>query len=66
MRIDGMPKPGYRSVTLSEEVVNMLDEFYEKYRKELRRQGIFSKQQFIFFAVRKYVEDLEKGEARKA
>ncbi|MEM4177129.1 MAG: hypothetical protein QXS29_06165 [Nitrososphaeria archaeon] len=55
-----MPKPGYRSITLSEEVINMLDEVYEKYKKVLRRQGIFSKQQFIFFAVRKYVEDLEK------
>jgi len=55
-----MPKPGYRSLTLSEDVVNMLDELYEKYRKVLRRQGIFSKQQFIFFACRKYVEDLEK------
>jgi len=56
-----MPRPDQRSITVSKDVAEMLDEFYEKYRKELRRQGIFSKQQFIFFAVRKYVEDLEKG-----
>jgi c-di-AMP phosphodiesterase-like protein len=55
-----MPRPGQRSITVSKEVAEMLDEFYEKYRKVLRRQGIFSKQQFIFFACRKYVEDLEK------
>jgi hypothetical protein len=55
-----MPRPDQRSITVSKDVAEILDELYEKYRKVLRRQGIFSKQQFIFFACRKYVEDLEK------
>jgi len=59
-----MPRPDQRSITVSKDIAEMLDEFYEKYRKVLRRQGIFSKQQFIFFAVKKYVDDLEKELAK--
>ncbi len=60
-----MPRPDQKTITVSKDIAEMLDELYEKYRKELRRQGIFSKQQFIFFAVRKYVEDLEKEGQKK-
>ncbi|MEM3403779.1 MAG: hypothetical protein QXJ17_04525 [Nitrososphaeria archaeon] len=55
-----MPRPGYKTITVSGDVAEMLNELYEKHRKELRRMGIFSKQQFIFFAIRKFVEDMEK------
>ncbi|MEM3510637.1 MAG: hypothetical protein QXE57_05015 [Nitrososphaerales archaeon] len=56
-----MPKAGYKVLTLASEVVDQLNELYQKNKAELRRQGIFSKQQFILFAVRKYIEDLERG-----
>ena len=59
-----MPEPGYVSLSVRKEVADLIDELYQKYRKELRKQGIFTKQQFLMFAVRKYVEDLEKGGRR--
>lgn len=57
-----MPRQGYKTITVSEDIVELLDDVYHQYRKKLKRQGILTKQQFILAAIRKYAEDLEKEE----
>jgi len=61
-----MPEPGYVSLTVRKEIAEIIDELYKKNKKELVKQGIFTKQQFLLFAIRKYVETLEKGERHEA
>jgi hypothetical protein len=57
-----MPRAGYRALSVADEIADVIDEIYKKNRASLRRKGIFSKQQFILEAAKKFDEILEKGE----
>ncbi|MCL4339684.1 MAG: hypothetical protein M1388_00980 [Thaumarchaeota archaeon] len=53
-----MPKPGYEVLTFTEEAMEVINEVFEKHKKELRRRGIYSRQQYILYVIRKDSEEL--------
>ncbi|MDG7035435.1 MAG: hypothetical protein JRM78_04365 [Nitrososphaerota archaeon] len=56
-----MPLPGYRSITVSEEVALKFDEIYYKNIIKLRRMGVRNKQQFLKLMMQQFEKELSQN-----